>query len=55
MNTTPTGIAYQQALAALRSSSLPMRNDLPEQETLLCRFHPDYRPDARTRLPALTG
>ncbi|MCF7529280.1 FAD-binding protein [Neisseria lisongii] len=46
-----TGIDYQTALANLRSSDLTMREDLPPQDELLRRFHPDYQDGARIKLP----
>ncbi|WP_373746155.1 FAD-binding protein [Neisseria dentiae] len=51
MNPNVNGIAYEQALQALRDSKLEMRGDLPPKEMLLNGYHPDYRADARVKLP----
>lgn len=51
MNPNLTGIDYETALHHLRTSSLPLREDLPPKEALLSRFHPDYQDGARVKLP----
>jgi L-aspartate oxidase len=46
-----TGIPYEQALAAWRTSSPEVvRDDPMTHEALLARYHPDHRAEARTTL-----